>query len=132
MDGDAELYGYDAFRSLYRIALDAAWYDEKQAFEYLRGYIPFIEREWANEKFSTLYTVNGTRASEDTSVSTDAGLLAALTAVEPVLAKEVFEKRFEGIYDEEGFWGDRNDYYGQNWAWFGAALYKNDFPNLWQ
>jgi len=23
-----------------------------------------------------------------------------------------------------GFWGDRESYYLQNWAWFGTALYE--------
>jgi len=33
---------------------------------------------------------------------------------------------------DEGYWGDKNNYYDQNWAWFATALYTNNLPNLFQ
>lgn len=29
------------------------------------------------------------------------------------------------------YWGDKNNYYDQNWVWFSTAFYLDELPALW-
>jgi hypothetical protein len=45
--------------------------------------------------------------------------------------KKVLDKFYEEFENKSSYWEDPKNYYVQNWAWFGTALYGNKLPNLW-
>ncbi|MCL4353106.1 glycosyl hydrolase family 8 [Patescibacteria group bacterium] len=130
---DKNAYGFDAFRIMWRVALDAKWFKSKQAVKYLEKTKPFFVKEWRKEQgFASVYNLDGTRKTPYANLSTSSGPLSNLTVsdkkISGVLYKRLFEKKFN--YNG-GYWGNKNNYYDQNWAWFGTALYYNKLKNLW-
>lgn len=68
------------------------------------------------------------------SVVGNAGAVAALLTLEPELAHQLYAEHFVGATNLERqrpFWGDPNDLYAQEWAWYATALYAGALPNLW-
>jgi hypothetical protein len=53
-------------------------------------------------------------------------MLAALAPAVRRLSPEVGDAMYRRVQSglSSGFWGDRESYYLQNWAWFGTALYE--------
>jgi endo-1,4-beta-D-glucanase Y len=134
MHKDADVYGFDAFRVMWRVALDKQWFASNQATAYLKKVEPFFEAQWnKGNQFASLYDVNGGTSIYYGSISTVAGPLSVLSVNNRTAAKEVYNEIFASKYNAEiGFWGDRNNYYDQNWAWFATALYNNSLANLWK
>ncbi len=134
IEKDADFYGFEAFRTMWRVALDALWFKEPDASEYLRRVEPFFNREWnKNKSFATIYNLEGIRQVQYGTLSTDTGVLSVFTMVNKKLAEETYTRLFEGKFNyDEGFWGDQKNYYNQNWVWFSTALYTNNLPNLWK
>lgn len=125
---DADFYGYDAFRLYFRVAWDYRWNNREEARVILDSVYPFFKSEWEKEKsFRSIYDLSGSPKSTWSSKSTDTGPLSVFTVINPPLAKEVYRELFEKSYNQEGYWNDPANYYDQNWAWFGSALY---FSNL--
>lgn len=127
----ANRYGYDAFRVMWRVALDARWYHEPRAEEYLRKYHDFFSSEWKEQKLVSIYMADGQPVSSDGNISTDVGALSVLTVTDKDMAEEFYKNRIASKYNEEGYWEEKSNYYGQNWAWFGIALQKDFLRNLW-
>lgn len=128
---DSSLYGYDAFRTLFRVALDAFWYDVPEAREYLAGPADFFSEAFKNKSnFSAVYTTLGQEKSNYSDLSTSTGAFAALMVHDEETANEVYKTLYETTYREEGYWGDKTKYFDQNWSWFVTALYYKKLPNL--
>jgi len=131
IQSESDMYGYDAFRTMWRVALDWQWFKEPQAYDYLKGTSVFFADEWrVNKSVATAYSLDSKRkASGD--ISTNVGALSAFIFTDPPMAKEFYENVFENSFSfESGYWDDPNNYYTQNWAWFGTALYSGNLPNL--
>ena len=47
------------------------------------------------------------------------------------LSTQLLENKITSQWNSPGYWGNKNDYYDQNWVWFGTALATNNLPNLW-
>ncbi len=129
---DADKYGFDAFRTFWRVALDYQWFKSEKAFEYLSKSSKFFRDEWnKNKYFKAVYLQNGQPDVSYESLANSAGALSVLYITNSDLAKEVYEKVFNSKFNlEQGYWGEKNNYYDQNWAWFVTALYTNSLPNL--
>jgi len=124
-------YGYDAFRTFFRVALDVKWNNNKEAIAYLEKYKSFFEKQFKSNNFSAIYTTNGNPAVNYSSLSNNAGTLSVLSVTDPATAEKLYLKEF----DEKnnilgGYWNDKTNYYDQNWAWFATALYSNNLPDL--
>ena len=48
-----------------------------------------------------------------------------------IYKNKVLNKFYENFDLNYGYWEDPKNYYIQNWAWFGTALYADKLPNLW-
>jgi hypothetical protein len=133
-DKDVNAYGFDAFRTMWRVALDAFWFKEPNAIEYLHKITPFLAEQWKKGgKLYAIYELQGNKHSTYESLSTYVGALSVLSQTDMSLAKEIYDKSFENSFNfDEGYWRDKNNYYDQNWAWFGTALYFGNLPNLWK
>ena len=127
----ADVYGYDAFRLMWRVALDNVWFKTPDSAAYLKQVSPFFENQIVRYKqVYASYALNGARTSNFNDISTDAGALSTLFITKPEIAIDFYSNYFWPEY-KEGFWGDANNYYNQNWAWFATALYADNLPNLW-
>lgn len=127
-------YSYNAFRIPWRIALDYAWFKAPDAKSFLST-LSFFSREYSNKgKISTAYTHDGKVWEAYESAAAYSGNLGYFIISQPAAAKKMYaEKIAEKYYEDEekSYWEDPNNYYTQNWAWFGTALYTNHLKNLW-
>lgn len=131
-DSDATAYGFDAFRTMWRISLDAAWFHASGARVYLQKVYPFFKSEWEkNKKIAAVYELNGSKKVSYESLSTDIGALSVFTLTDQSIAKSVYTSLLGSTLHDSGYWGNSSNYYDQNWAWFGTALYTNNLPDLW-
>ncbi len=129
---NADQYGYDAFRTMWRIALDKIWHDTPEAEDYLKKVGQFFESEWnKKQQISAIYDLEGDALAPYSDLSTNAGALSVFYVTDQELAIDFYSDNFWNQYSN-GFWGEKENYYNQNWAWFATALYANNLPNLWQ
>lgn len=136
--GNADEFGYDAFRTFWRVALDVSWYDSVEGSEYLRQTGDFFEQEWKDyRKFSDIYYLNGARYRNNQSLSVSAGILSAINvSADSQTSSDVYNTLFADkiIMDEDNeyaYWDGAENYYDSNWTWFGLALFNDNLPNIW-
>lgn len=125
MGNDADIYGFDAFRAFFRAAQDYQWYNTPAAKQFLTKPANFFEKEWKKKNnLAAVYTTSGQAVTEYGSLSTGVGTWSAFIVVKPELANEIFNLWYRQNTPLKivGFWGDKNNYYDQNWAWFGYGL----------
>ena len=135
-------YGYDAFRVYWRVALDYKWFGEKQALDYLT-WSDTLRLKWKQAgKLVNTYDHAGKALSDQEALSNYAGPLADFLFTEPTLADSLVLQKYMPAYtastnDRNGTtsgefvgWGSPQDYYNQNWVWFGLALYSGQLANL--
>lgn len=132
-------YGYDAIRTYWRLALDYQWYQELRAKRLLKLGYQFLEKEWqSNGKIVVTYTHDGQTWEKHESVLSYAANLPVFIVLDKDLADTIYKtkvlaKFYESFKDDgiESYWEDPQNYYTQNWAWFGTGLYGGKFKNLW-
>ncbi|MFA6427698.1 MAG: glycosyl hydrolase family 8 [Candidatus Magasanikbacteria bacterium] len=129
---DADIYGYDAFRLMWRLALDAKWFESTEAKAYLEQVSKFYIKQWDRDHvIEARYKIDGTPVANFDDISTYAGALSALDISQSEKSIDIYSDHFWSMF-HNGKWGDDKNYYTQNWAWFATALYANNTPNLWQ
>lgn len=128
---DADDYGFDAFRTFFRIALHREWNDDFQAKAYLNARKSFFENEWnLSHKFAAVYSQDGDPVTDYTNISTAMGPLSIFKD-DVDKNKELVQALLIDTYNDEGYWGDQDNYYNQNWAWMGYALLTGNLnPDL--
>lgn len=130
-DTSSDLYGYDAFRVFFRLSLDAKWFKENKAKEYLSFAQPFFGREWEKMKdIRAVYDLSGNPYVNYSSLSTTTGALFVFSETDGMRTEEVFVKITESFDPSRGFWGDSKNYYDQNWVWFATVFYTGKTQNL--
>lgn len=127
MGKDSDNYGFDAFRTLWRVSLDYKWFGEKKAEKYLKDIDPFFSSQIKdNKKIYSMYSLDGKPIVNYTSLSTNVGPLSVFAVSNSKKAEELYNSSIYKKFNfEQGYWGDKNNYFDQNWAWFGTALYTN-------
>lgn len=131
-------YSYDAVRTMWRLALDFKWNLEPRAKELLDLSGKFLLNKWKSDgKILVGYTHAGDPWEEYESVLGYSMNLTNFSITSPKTADSVYKgKIFSKFYEDfdrgSSYWEDPNNYYVQNWAWFGTALYSNKLPNLWR
>ncbi|HEX2910181.1 MAG TPA: glycosyl hydrolase family 8 [Chloroflexia bacterium] len=138
-------FGYDAFRTIWRVALDYRWNDEKRALNYLQSLTPLINDWKNNQKLAVKYNHDGQSLDngDDLGIYSGAGL-ALFSVINPTQADQLTANRI--LPGLKNLGNDDPDpahinaatartYYAQNWTWFGLALYtgtltKPDLQNL--
>lgn len=131
----ADLFGYDGLRAPWRLTLDWLWYRDERAkaalgrFRHLRE---TLEREG---RLAATYGLDGTPQADHESIAMYAGVTPALLfSGGDAIAFQTFEQKLAGAYVEDAsgaYWGDPDNYYDQNWAWFATALLDGAMGNLW-
>lgn len=135
MGENATLYGYDAFRTTWRIGLDAQWYQDSRAIAYLAAMHDTLQPYTVSTGRvpSEIHTLTSDAVSTHMTRAPQVGYLVTFThGGDRTDAARFYEQEFEQAYDESThMWGDPENYYDQNWVWFGIGLFNNDLPNLW-
>lgn len=131
---DADYYGHDGYKTLWRVGLDKEWYNSSQARSYLEKTAVFFAKEWEDQgKIAAVYDLSGKSIADDSSLSTNIGALTALRATNSKAAAELYKKQYDGTFNfDDGYWKEGKNYAEQNWAWFGAGLYNKRLINLWE
>ncbi len=128
-------YGYDAFRAAWRVWLDYAWFNTSESKTFLTTLSEYVATQ--TDGTTRLATVinpdTGNGISWDPSIAVQTANLLALASNEATKkTASIFYSTFiEQTYNEEGYWGDKGNYYDQNWIWFASAVYNSDVYNLW-
>ncbi len=137
--GEADLFGYDAFRTFWRVAIDVSWYNSTSGATYLHQTGKFFEQEWKNNRnFSDLYYLNGARVQNNQNLSVAVGILSAVNkSSNPQVSSDIYNTLFADtvtvLEDKKyAYWKNANNYYDSNWIWFGIALFNDNLPNLWE
>jgi len=121
-------FGWEAVRLPWRLALDAMWFKEENASRLLaQNFLPFIKREWqARGRLFAIYAYDGSPRVDYESPVMYAGVLAAAQATgDQDLARLMVEKILSFYREKDGqsYFEDPDNYYAQNWAWLGLAMY---------
>jgi endo-1,4-beta-D-glucanase Y len=129
-------FGWEAVRLPFRVALDGLWFGEPRAPRLLKEkFLPFFKKEWqANGRLAAVYNYDGTPAVAYESPVLYAGVLAAaLAAGERDFAGQLAPRIMTFYHEQDGlaYFDAPDNYYANNWAWLGLALYAGwvkDFP----
>lgn len=124
-------YGYDAFRTPWRLALDYAWFKDERAKNSLSKF-EFLNTEWQkNSNLKTVYAHDGTVVDNYESPAAYGTALSYFSVMHPETAKKVYDQKVAPLYSpDRQQWKNSLAYYDDNWTWFGIALYQNALPNL--
>ena len=133
-DPVGDIYGSDAFRVMWKVALDYEWNGAPQAISYLKR-SQFLRREWSvHHRLLAQYQHDGSggpQRKEETFAY--AGDIGDFIAIDPAAARAIErEKLLVSLRHDRSaaYWGDRSNYYGENWIWFGVALSQHKLVNL--
>jgi endoglucanase len=93
---------------------------------------PFLKQQWHDKtKISSVYALNGIPMTSYSDLSTSSGPLSLFSITDAQIAKEIFDSEYSNmVYAKDR--GNILNYYNDNWAWFGTALYLNKLPNLYE
>ncbi|TVQ05433.1 MAG: glycosyl hydrolase [Leptolyngbya sp. DLM2.Bin27] len=112
-------YSFDAIRVWWRVAKDAAWFDEPRAQAYLEARLPELINRWQRDgRLPARLTLDGDAESSFEATAHYAMLYPALLRVDAAIAEQILRQKLEPAYSG-GFWDNDIAYYTQNLAWFG-------------
>ena len=123
-------FGWEAVRLPWRLALDRLWFGEERASRLLgQQFLPFLKMEWYTRgKIPAVYRLDGGPLVTYTSPVLYAGVLAAaLAAGDQDFARRMAAKIRSSYYwetDDAAYFAAPDNYYANNWAWLGLALYQ--------
>jgi len=121
-------FGWEAARLPWRVAVDRVWFGDLAAAKLSREqFLPFFTREWRSRgKLLAAYHFDGTPLVDFESPVIYAGALAAGLAGDDREFAWQMAKKILSFYQEKGnqaYFVSPDNYYANNWAWFGLALY---------
>jgi endoglucanase len=112
-------YGYDAYRVWWRVALDAAWFEEPRAQRFLQRYLEPLQGMWrSQQRIPAELDLQGQAIVPYESTAQYAMLYAAFAVTHPELAEQIRLQKLLPAY-RDGFWENDSAYYLQNLGWLG-------------
>lgn len=126
-------YGYDAFRTMWRVALDYQWFGERRAYDYLNSSDTLRLKYRQTGKLFAVYDHAGNQLQTQEDLAVYSGDLAYFWLADPLSANDIVDRKLLPTYNQyqnQAGWGDLSNYYTQNWVWFGLALYAGQLPNI--
>jgi endoglucanase len=127
----ADNYGYDAFRVMWRVAVDALWNNEPRARDYLSRH-DFLRTRWgAAQRLDPVYGHNGMVVSGYDDPTIYGGDVGNFVTAEPAAAAQIEQRLLSTFHPgAPAYFGDARNYFEQNWVWFGLALAGGALPDL--
>jgi endoglucanase len=122
-------FGWDAIRVPWRVGLAGLWFGDPRSSNFLsRTLLPFCRAQLqAHGKLYAIYDYAGKPLEPyDSPVLYASLIVAALAAGDRPLARQAAAKilSFYRETADGGYFNRPDDYYGNNWAWFGLAVYR--------
>jgi len=115
-------FGFEAFRVPWNLAADVQWHDENRA-RVLLARMATLGSTWRSTgRVPSVIAPGGTPVSEDEYLGLYGALLPAWAQSRPDDVDRLYTEEIEPLRSGTG-WGREDDYYGQNWVWFGLALW---------
>ena len=125
-------YGFDAHRVWWRIAWDAAWFQEPRATAFLTGNLSFLEQLWQqDQRIPAILSLAGDPLVDYEATGQYAMLYVAFVQTRPSIAAEMYQQKLITAY-RHGIWDNANAYYVQNLAWLGLFPPEDLPPALLQ
>jgi len=120
---DANDYGYDAFRVMWRVALDALWNNEPRARSYLVG-STLLRTQWNTSKhLEAVYGHDGSVVSSYDDPTLYGGDIGNFLVTDTAGAAQIEQLLVASFHPSSpAYFGDPQNYFEQNWVWFGLAL----------
>jgi endoglucanase len=113
------LYGFDAYRVWWRVALDASWFKSNEAVQFLRQHLGPLQEQWRKQqKIPAQINLQGEPMVDYEATSQYAMLYAALRQIDAATAEQIRQTKLLPTY-RDGIWDHDSAYYVQNLAWFG-------------
>jgi len=124
-------YGYDAMRTPWRVALDYQWNNDQRALTLLQK-MEFLSRQWQESgKLAAIYSHDGKTISSDEPPEIYGTSIGFFMYVHPDQAQKIYDTKLKSLYNADtNNWSQSMNYYSDNWAWFGIALYTDQLENL--
>lgn len=124
-------YGYDAFRTPWRLALDWQWNKDQRAKKLLASY-SLLSEEWRTAKtINAIYSHDGQTVSDHQVPAAYGANLAYFMVEQPSQADDIYRTKLLPLYSPDTqSWRQPLSYYDDNWAWFGMALYHGKLTDL--
>lgn len=130
---NADTYGYDAFRTMWRVALDYIWNRASAAKKYLQD-SSFLRTQWRlTGRLYEEYAHNGAVQTAREDPTTYGGDIGNFLVTDRGTAQTIAFTKLLPLFTQQGsvaYWGDRYNYYEQNWVWLGLAMVAGRLPNL--
>lgn len=115
----SSLYGFDAYRVWWRLALDAAWFKEPRALQILQKQLAYLQQQWrSQQKIPAQINLKGEAFVNYEATSQYAMLYPAFQLIEPEIAQAILQSKLLPSY-RNGIWDNDSAYYVQNLAWLG-------------
>ncbi len=124
------LYGFDAYRVWWRVALDLVWFNSAPAGHYLNDHLPALVEQWTkSQQLPAQIDLAGQAMVDYGATSQYAMVYQALRHLDPEVADAIRESQLT-LADSKDFWDGDSAYYTQNLAWLG--LYPPEWvPVSW-
>jgi endoglucanase len=124
------VYGFDAYRVWWRIAIDAAWFEENRAKTFLQTHLQSLQSQWQSEqKIPARMNLRGEAIVPYESTAQYGMLYAAFSLIDPTVAAEIQQQKLMPTY-RRGIWDSDDAYYTQNLSWFGLAFPYDSIATL--
>lgn len=123
--GQEELgrFGMEAFRLTWTLAAEVRWYGEPRAKALLERMDGLRTRWSADGAVPAILDPSGNAAVEWSYLGAYGAYLPAWALVAPEDARRLYRREIRPKR-AGGAWGRADDYYAQNWVWFGLALWS--------
>jgi len=121
---EAKLYfGFEALRVPWNLAADVQWYDDNRA-RVLLARVAHLGETWRRTgRVPSKIAPGGQPVTDKDYVGMYGAMIPAWYHVRPDDAHRLYRQNVESMRSGTG-WGREDDYYAQNWVWFGIALWS--------
>ena len=116
-------FGFEAFRVGWTLAAEVRWHHEARAKALLPPFAELYDRMSQPGRLPAVIRADGSAGVDWEYPGMYGALLPAWALTRPGAAEAVWTEVLTPLRTETG-WGDPVDYYGQNWIWFGLALWQ--------
>lgn len=125
------LYGFDAYRVWWRVALDLTWFKSAPAGHYLNDHLTALLEQWQTvQQIPAQIDLAGDAMVDYGATSQYAMIYQAARHLNADLAESIRENKLN-LQNPQEFWDGDSAYYTQNLAWLG--LYPPEWiPASWR
>ncbi len=120
---DPQRFGFEAMRIPWALAADALWHNDPRADQLLQPIGHLASRWRAEGRLAARMELNGLPVVDYASAALYGSLLPAWGRVAPDDAEALYRLEVAPGRTPPG-WGPADDYFAQNWAWLGVALWS--------